>query len=334
MSFLTGFSATSPETVLSQFPLCRTTNIDEAVSWCERVFCESEIRSSGVDDKIDATIFYRKLGCAGIGRMSYGANVTITPRTFESFLLVQMPIRGEEQVEFDGHRWACTPTQGLVLNAHAQTRIYHDAGTEKLFARIDSELLNTCCQQALGRSLRKPIEFQPIMPLHEPGSQQWMRTLGWLFDALSTDMTELPPLMRTQMERTLAVTLLIHQPNNYSAELRAGDERSITPAFVRRAERFVEEHAQDAITIGDIAAHVGVSTRSLYAGFRRYRNTSPMQHLKDVRLRRVFEELKVMSPTKGTIASVAFNWGFNHLGHFSADYKRLFNETPSQTLAR
>jgi AraC-like DNA-binding protein len=334
MALIAGFSAIAPERVLSRFPLCRTTSIDEAVTWCERIFCESEIFSPAHDSKIDATIFYRKLGGAGIGRMGYGADVTITPRTFDSFLLVQVPIRGEEFVESGGQQWHCSPEQGLILNAHAQTRIHHRAGTEKLVARIDSELLNTCCQQALGRPLRKAIEFEPAMPLHEPGCQQWMRTLGWLFDALSTDTTDLPPLLRVQMERALAATLLIHQANNYSGELLAGEERSIAPAFVRRAERFVEDRAQDPITIGDIAAHVGVSTRSLYAGFRRYRNTSPMHYLKDVRLRRVYEELKTMPPAKGTVASVAFNWGFNHLGHFSCDYKRLFGETPSQTLAR
>jgi AraC-like DNA-binding protein len=34
------------------------------------------------------------------------------------------------------------------------------------------------------------------------------------------------------------------------------------------------------------------------------------------------------------ISSIAMGWGFTHLGRFSSDYKKLFGETPSETLKR
>jgi len=34
------------------------------------------------------------------------------------------------------------------------------------------------------------------------------------------------------------------------------------------------------------------------------------------------------------VTDVALDWGFLHFGWFSQDYRRLFGETPSQTLHR
>ena len=55
-----------------------------------------------------------------------------------------------------------------------------------------------------------------------------------------------------------------------------------------------------------------------------------MQYLKLVRLERVRTRLLKDGPT-AQISSIAMSEGFGHLGHFSADYKRAYGESPSQT---
>ncbi|WP_458372700.1 helix-turn-helix domain-containing protein [Pseudomonas veronii] len=47
-----------------------------------------------------------------------------------------------------------------------------------------------------------------------------------------------------------------------------------------------------------------------------------------------YPELLRLSSGNETVTAVAFRWGFNHLGHFTTDYKRRFGESPSATLAR
>ncbi|MCY1552317.1 Regulatory protein PchR [compost metagenome] len=103
---------------------------------------------------------------------------------------------------------------------------------------------------------------------------------------------------------------------------------------MKRVERYIEEHAHEPISIVDMAEYAGVSSRSLFTGFRRFRNTSPMLYLKEIRLRYVQEELQRQSPSSATVTAVAYRWGFSHLGHFTTDYKRRFGESPSETLAR
>ena len=58
-----------------------------------------------------------------------------------------------------------------------------------------------------------------------------------------------------------------------------------------------------------------------------------MNFLRQVRLAGVHRNLE-QGGGPGVVAEVAMSWGFNHLGRFSADYRRSFGESPSDTLRR
>ncbi|WP_238474419.1 AraC family transcriptional regulator [Pseudomonas cavernae] len=318
---------------MSRFELCRTHDLEEARRWGDRIFCGHRLRSLDGNGPVNARLYYRPVGGIGIGRLTFGSHVTIEPDVLDSFALIQMPICGQEMIEYGNERVLSTPKLGSILNAESRFRINHGPRTEKLMVRVDRSLLERHCQQHLGRTLRKGVEFQTAMPLDTPEGLRWMRMIGWLYDSLSND-DELPPLLVGQFESTLVTMLLACQPHTYSEELCADPRASIAPAFVKRVERYIEEHAHEPISIVDMAEYAGVSSRSLFTGFRRFRNTSPMLYLKEVRLRYVQEELQRQSTGSTTVTAVAYRWGFSHLGHFTTDYKRRFGESPSETLAR
>lgn len=323
---------TPPEAVLARYEICRTNYLEEARQCGEKIFCQNHLSSLDGKGSLNARIFYRNLGGIGIGRMSYGGNVTIKPGVFDTFALIQMPIRGQEKIELGSKTLLCNPNQGTVINPYAKSVFNHSADTEKLIIRIDRSLLDRHCQQLLGRTLRHTVEFDSSMPLNNEAGARWLRMVSWVYDCMSVD-DELSPLMVAQVESGLVTMLLTNQLHSYTDELCA-DGPSLAPSFVKRVERYIEEHAHEPISIVDMAEHAGVSSRSLFTGFRRYRNTSPMTYLKEIRLRRVNEELQRLSSGSSTVTAVAFRWGFSHLGHFTTDYKRRFGESPSETLAR
>ncbi len=318
---------------MHSFERFQTRDIEEARLWGARVFCENELSSLDAHSPVDARMYYRSLGGIGIGRMSYGGEVTIIPSQFDTFYLVQMPLRGGECIDSSGEATYTSSTVGSVLNAQRPIRIRHGANTEKLILRVDRDLLERQCGQHLGRGVQRRIEFETAMPLDSLAGKRWMRTISWLIDYLDGEEPSASPLLTAQIEQMIVTMLLGCQRSNQS-EAFLEEPRTITPAFVRRAELFVEEHAHEPITVGDIAAHAGVSTSSLYTGFRKYRNTSPMLLVKDIRLQRVREQLMRSEPGRTTVTAVAYQWGFCHLGHFTTDYKRWFGESPSETLAR
>ncbi|MHA4818218.1 helix-turn-helix transcriptional regulator [Streptomyces aculeolatus] len=112
----------------------------------------------------------------------------------------------------------------------------------------------------------------------------------------------------------------------------AGRPRPTPSKAIRRAVELIEEHAAEPITMADIAEAVGVSVRTLTAGFRHQMDSTPMRFLRETRLQYVQRELAAADPGTTTVTAVATRWGFTHLGRFSAHYRQRFGESPSITL--
>ena len=101
-----------------------------------------------------------------------------------------------------------------------------------------------------------------------------------------------------------------------------------------RAENFVERFACENIGIGDIARAAQVSQRTLeYAFTERYRLT-PKAFLTAYRLGAVRRCLRLADPATDRVSEIASRWGFWHMGQFAADYRKQFDELPSETLRR
>jgi len=103
---------------------------------------------------------------------------------------------------------------------------------------------------------------------------------------------------------------------------------------LRRAKEYLKEHAEDPITVSDLHRATGVSERTLRYAFLEHFGVSPKTYLMATRLNGVRRQLYQVDPSSITIADVANHWGFWHMGQFAADYRRLFGELPSETLAR
>jgi transcriptional regulator GlxA family with amidase domain len=134
------------------------------------------------------------------------------------------------------------------------------------------------------------------------------------------------------LENVILGALLTKQAHNYSGLL----DRSVPPAdlrVVRLAEEFIEARCGDPISSPDIAQAAGVSLRTLQRTFRRYRNCTPTQFLRDCRLDRS-RLMLLASGGRSLVSDVAIECGFGHMGQFSLAYRKRFGESPSQTLAR
>jgi AraC family ethanolamine operon transcriptional activator len=101
--------------------------------------------------------------------------------------------------------------------------------------------------------------------------------------------------------------------------------------MARVQEYLTESRMKSPITMSEICAAVHVSRRTLQYTFIQCYGISPKQYIQVIRLNQVRRVL-INNENFQTISDIAFNYGFFHLGQFSQNYKRLFGETPSQTL--
>jgi AraC family ethanolamine operon transcriptional activator len=87
------------------------------------------------------------------------------------------------------------------------------------------------------------------------------------------------------------------------------------------------------ITIADLCRATRLSRRTLHYAFKEHFGVTPKAYLTAIRLEGVRREL-VPQDTPVKVADVANHWGFWHMGHFAADYRRQFGELPSESLRR
>lgn len=331
MQDLIGNSKMSSELLLANYEVCHSKNIDEIIDSGKEILCDNNLKINK-SNNLDAHMFYRKIGGVGIGRIKYGCDVIIEPCIFENFYLIQIPLSGHEEIYLDSQRIVSNPKAISIINPDVKPIITHYSNTDKIIIRIDRRLIEKNCQNIISKSLTKIVKFDPIMPVEGISGRQWLRMLSWTNDLILDD-EKISPLITTQIENNFSNILLNYQPSTYFSEIHK-EPYSIAPAFVRKVEAFIEDNAHKAITINDLAAHAGVSTRSLFTGFKKYRNTTPMRYLKDIRLEFAYEDLKRASIGKDSVTNIAYKWGFNHLGYFSNDYKNRFGETPYETLSK
>jgi AraC family ethanolamine operon transcriptional activator len=82
----------------------------------------------------------------------------------------------------------------------------------------------------------------------------------------------------------------------------------------------------------DLCRAAGVSERTLRNTFNEYFGVGPIRLLKMRQLREIRAALLAADPASETVASIAGRFGVWDFSLFARNYKRLFGESPSQTL--
>jgi len=332
LSALMGKQGATP--LLVRYPLFESSDLDEVRERVAGIFCPHDLRVTGRNHRVSASMHHAPVGGISLNRLRYGATVAIDPGCLKDFLLVMMPLSGSADVHCGNQHVHSTPALASVVTPTLPMRETNHADSDQIMVRIERSLLERVCAQHLGRELRHPIEFQLGMDLTAKNSESWLALIAYLIGELDRVGTPLlSPLAQAQIEHLMVTTLLLMQPHNFRTALLQ-PAPPLAPTYVKRVEEYIEENADQPLTVSELAAFAGVGSSALFAGFREFRNTSPMAYLKSVRLQRVHEDLNRASASRDTVTKIAMRWGFVHLGHFTAGYKRKFGESPSETLAR
>lgn len=101
---------------------------------------------------------------------------------------------------------------------------------------------------------------------------------------------------------------------------------------MRTIRDVIERHADEGLTIDDLATAADVSERTLRTLFIEFYGVPPREYLLTHRLHRVREALRKAEPDETTVTAVAAGFGFWHFGRFAGAYRRKFGESPSTTL--
>lgn len=91
---------------------------------------------------------------------------------------------------------------------------------------------------------------------------------------------------------------------------------------------FIEEHLSDSdITIDDMASAVAVSRSGLHRKVKHMLGTSPMEFLREARIRRA---AKMLSESSKSVTQIAYECGFSDPKYFSKCFKASTGQTPTE----
>ena len=93
----------------------------------------------------------------------------------------------------------------------------------------------------------------------------------------------------------------------------------------------ISEDLNKLITVPEFASLAGVSQRTLERTFEAV-GITPQKYLRWRRMQAAHYDLLVQDQESTRVTDVAAHWGFTELGRFAVEYKRLFAESPSETL--
>ena len=99
---------------------------------------------------------------------------------------------------------------------------------------------------------------------------------------------------------------------------------------VVRAKEYVYEHLRELIHVTDLCKYCGVSLSTLERTFMRELGTTPNGYIRAARLHEVRHALLDANGEGLTIADIAMNCGFTHMGRFSRRYRTHFGRLPSE----
>ncbi|MFO1081002.1 MAG: AraC family transcriptional regulator [Reyranellaceae bacterium] len=249
-------------------------------------------------------------------------------------VLLHILMRGSAELQQGTMRVEAAPSQMVLLEGMARSRKRWHGPTQQLMVRLSRSHMERIVASETGVGIGEPLEFGGMQVLDlERVPTLWNHVL-----TVCRDLNDPEPCFEGALgrlaERTLVLLLLNAVPNNYRWALASPSRSAAAPFYVRRVESYIREHAREPITPEDLVAVGGVSARSIYHGFRRFRSTTPMGYLKAVRLdlaRAVLSKGRGNGAASVTEAATAA--GYSNLSQFSRDYKARFRELPSQTLA-
>ncbi|ABQ67337.1 AraC family transcriptional regulator [Rhizorhabdus wittichii] len=321
---------------LSRLARLVTTDIDEVHDHMSRMFCPHDLRIEGGNPPIAFRHHQASLKSVTFNATDYGnpyGRVVVNIPPANALYLVQFSLSGVAQIAQENSTIELSPGQMCVLDPDAQVKQTFGEGYKHFTVKMSKCGIEAVLAQELGfRPRELHFSAQPVR-LQGPAAA-FAHLVRTICDDLDSGIAGFTHARACgTVEEALQRLLLAAVPHNYS-ELFDAPPSSPAPYYVRRVEDYIREHSRDPISLEEMIAVSGVSARSLHAGFRRFRDTTPMVYLKNHRLDLAHRQLKIAADDGLSVTEVALACGFTHLSKFARDYLDRFGERPSATLKR
>jgi AraC-like DNA-binding protein len=264
----------------------------------------------------------------------YGTDIAIVGDGQPQMYCLMVMLSGAmEMVEGPNGTAAAHGTKGMILRGSAGTRFQTTDNSARLALWIDAARLERALAARLGEPPRQALAFSPGVDWNTGPAAAVGRLITHLFEELRDPhgIASDPTALETFTDLLLH-TALHRLEHNHSARLDRPAGVAV-PRHLRRAEAFMHDAADRPIVVADVAAAAGCSLGTLQVAFRRFRETTLLAALHDIRLQHVRKALLTACNDEPT-GAIARRFGFTNPSRFIAAYGKRFGEHPNETRQR
>jgi AraC-like DNA-binding protein len=299
-----------------------------------------DIRWKG--NNVDTVLFKAKIHRLEIFMLKYGAEVVVTPEPFGHFVLAHMTLKGIAEIESDGRRIVIPQGNAALLSPRKTLRMWWQAGSEQLILKIPASLFNEMSMpEGSGDGMPPPVHL-----LSRYAMPQWNFLLQSLLGVLALPgelgdrATWIDHIERSAVQflKDQFQKMAVPHPSDIfdTTAMSGASLESLSGADDIRRLNVLEQYLWTKlcapVSLVDMANAAGVSVRWLNVLCQKHHGVTPAILLRNKRLDAARAHLTTCSDANVTEA--AFEFGFSHLGRFSAYYNERFGELPRQTLTR
>ncbi|MGE3284490.1 MAG: AraC family transcriptional regulator [Pseudonocardia sp.] len=319
---------------LRRFPVVSTSSAEEAREAVTHVYLPHALRT-------DDTPLRMKLNAARqkrftLGFLAYGARAELNMPATQDTYHINLTTRGRTFAERGDGTRAVTDARasGVVLLPHQSNTVRWTPDAEQLILKIPRTRLESHLADLVGHQVTEAVDFDFGFRTDTPRGRSLLSAVEFLARELDQPggITE-TPLAREQLEAFVMTQLLLAVRNSHS-DLLEGYAGRVRSTRIRPVLAYLESHADEPLTPGDLARVGCMSVRALHSTFQHELGVSPMAYLRRVRLDHVHAELLRLTSSDVRISDIAMRWGFYHPSRFARQYQERFGELPSDTARR
>lgn len=174
-----------------------------------------------------------------------------------------------------------------------------------------------------------PLTVEPCLSLSAPAGIDLQRALAKVWSEFESSRGVESAFAKEELEDELIAAFVLAADSHHDGN---GHRDRMGPRYFNRAEDYLLDNLDKAVTRDKLAEYTGVSIRTLSRAFLKKYGIGPIGFLKQRRLDAAYRALTGAKPGSCSVTEVAVRYGFNHLGKFAVEYRRTFGESPSVSL--
>lgn len=307
-----------------KLPILATNDLDEACTRLGEVFCSHRVEFTTRNRTLSVAHEGLSWGKVSFHRLRYGGVVRLLAPEMGNFFLFQVPLSGAFRIWRNRAAADVGERQAYAVNPGETFAKDWDIDGDQLIIRIERVALEAYARILVGSDIKGPIHFKPVVV--DEVSDRLLSLEQYVRHVPGT-----PAHLKRQIEELVISTILISFPNTIS-NILSRPAGACAPFYVKRVEDAIESSPLAEMSLQDMANVAGVSVRTLYYGFQKFRDTTPLAYLKNKRLDIAKQKLLLGDPRHTSVTSVALECGFTHLGKFASNFRRRFGRAPSSVL--